>query len=153
MQHVVQRVHGHRDGRVADGVDSELPAELVAFLDVGVDLLRREERPPAESRQSLVVHQRPSRRAGESTVGRHLADRADTQPVVAVARLLSEFLQLRRARPWLLRRAKDIRLEPMRAAAPRRASDTDSSHSAYDPTTSGSTDEPASITLVMPSLS
>ena len=63
LQHLVERVHGHRDSGVADGVNSELPAELVALFDVGVDLLRREERPPAKSGLSLVVHQRPGRRA------------------------------------------------------------------------------------------
>ena len=40
LQNVVEGVHGHGDSRVAYGVNSELPSQLVAFLDVGVDLLR-----------------------------------------------------------------------------------------------------------------
>ena len=59
VQHCIERIHGHGNGRVADGVDAELPAELVALLDVRMDLLRREERPPAESRLSFVIYQRP----------------------------------------------------------------------------------------------
>ena len=97
VQHGVERVHGHRDGRVADGVNTELPAELVAFFDVGVDLLRREKRPAAESRLAFVIHQRPRGRAGESAIGHHFADRSDAQALVAVAGLAAEFLQLRGA--------------------------------------------------------
>ena len=70
----------------------------------------REERPAAESRLSLVIDQRPGRGAGESAIGRHLADGAHAQAVVTIAGLAPEFLQLRCASLGLSGFAKDIPL-------------------------------------------
>ena len=52
-EHRVERVYRHRDSGIADRMDSELPSQLVGFLDVGVDLLGREESPAAEIRAGL----------------------------------------------------------------------------------------------------
>ena len=97
LQHLIERIHRHNDGGIANGVDSELPAQLVAFLNVCVNLLRREERSPTKTRLTLVVHQRPCRRAREPSVRRHLSNRPDPQTIVTVTGFAPELLQLGRA--------------------------------------------------------
>src|SRR5579871_1492580 len=91
-ENIIQCVHGHLDGGVTDSVNTKLPAEIVALLDIGLNLLGREESPAAKSRLSFVVHQRPRGGAGEASVGSHFADGADAQKIVAVAGLLAEIL-------------------------------------------------------------
>src|SRR5580700_5070675 len=92
VQHFVEHVHGHRYGGIANCMDTELPTELVAFLDIRVNLLRCEECPPAEPRLAFVIHKRPCRGTSESSVRGHLPDRTDAQPVVTVPGFESKFL-------------------------------------------------------------
>ena len=94
VQHGMERLNGHGDGRVADGVNAVLPAEFVALFDIGVDLLGREERTAAESRLPFIIDQRPRGGAGETAVGGHFANRSDAQPLVTVAGLAAKLLQL-----------------------------------------------------------
>ena len=91
-------------------MDSELPPELVALLDIGVDLLGCEERAAAETRLAFVVLQRPSGRPCEPPVGRHFPDGANAEPVVAVACLFAELFELGCARLRLTcrRRVADL---------------------------------------------
>jgi hypothetical protein len=74
VPHGIERIYRHRDSRVADRMNAKLPAELMSLFDVGVDLLRREERPPAESGLSFVIYQHPCRWPGETAVGHHFSD-------------------------------------------------------------------------------
>ena len=83
-------INGLHDGRIADRVQTHLPAEgtcrIHQFLKLGVGVAAL----AAITRHVLVVDQRPRGGARESAVDRTLADGPEAQPIIAVACLVRE---------------------------------------------------------------